>query len=162
MHSDWIELLGLFKKNGVRSLIIGGMAVAFHGHERFTKDIDIWISPDPRNARRVYAALKEFGAPVSRLKPSDFEDTEGFVVIGAEPFRVDILMGPPGVAFDDAWKRRVKSKAGTLFANYVSREDLIALKKAAGRAVDKRDINALLASAPIAKKRTRKKKKKKA
>lgn len=151
MHSDWIDLFELFEKNGVRSLIIGGMAVAYHGHERFTKDVDIWVSPDPENAGRVFASIKEFGAPVARLKASDFEDRDGFVVIGAEPFRVDILMGPPGVEFDDAWRKRIETKIGNVAVNYISRDDLIALKRAAGRPVDKRDIEALKASAPKAK-----------
>lgn len=155
MHAGWIELLGLFERGGVRSLIIGGMAVAFHGHERFTKDIDVWVSPDPENARKVLAALKEFGAPVARLKASDFEDKDSFVVIGAEPFRVDIIMGPPGVSFNSAWKGRVPFTVENVTVNYVSRSHLIALKKAAGRAVDKRDIDALTASRPPAKPKKR-------
>lgn len=101
-----------------------------------------------RTPSRACAALKEFGAPVSRLRPTGFEDADSFVVIGAEPFRIDILMGPPGVAFEDAWRHRVFQKIDGTAINYVCLDDLIALHRAAGRPVDKPVVAALRLFAP--------------
>lgn len=143
MHADWIELCALFAKHGVRYLIIGGNAVAFHGYERFTKDIDFWVRPDPRNARGVYNAAREFGALASSVKKSDFENPDAFVVMGAEPYRVDILMGPPGLDFDQAYANRVVCKRDAVELSYVSVDDLLTLKRAAGRPIDLRDIEML-------------------
>ena len=58
---DFKELLSEFNAHGVRYLIVGGYAVSFHGHPRATKDLDIVISPDPENAKAVFAALAKFG-----------------------------------------------------------------------------------------------------
>ena len=42
---------------------VGGHAVAYYGHPRATKDLDVLVRPTPENAERVYRALASFGAP---------------------------------------------------------------------------------------------------
>ena len=143
MHADWIDLCASLNESGARYLVIGGMAVAFHGFERFTKDLDIWVAPTPDNAKRVIRALREFGAPVARLTAADFEDPGSFVIIGVEPYRVDILMGPPGLEFDAAWPNRQQREIKGALVNFVSLPDLLTLKRASGRPQDKRDVAAL-------------------
>ena len=69
---EFKELLKLFAEHDVRYLIIGGYAVAKYSEPRFTKDLDILISIDSVNAKKVYEALKEFGAPLENLSPDDF------------------------------------------------------------------------------------------
>jgi hypothetical protein len=140
--------LAVFEKNGVRYLIIGGYAVAFHAEPRFTKDCDIWIATDKKNAEAVYKSLVEFQAPLHGVTAEDFEDDDAFFFFGNAPNRVDILMGPPGGDFEASWPRRLATTVQGVTIYYASRDDLISLKKAAGRPVDKRDIKALKASAP--------------
>jgi hypothetical protein len=60
MNSDLIELLQLLKDHKVRYLIIGGQAVILHSEPRFTKGTDLWVEPSPKNAARLFLALKEF------------------------------------------------------------------------------------------------------
>lgn len=143
MYADWIDLFRLLNKHGVRYLVIGGNAVVYHGFERFTKDIDIWVSPDKKNAAKVYKATKEFGVLPSAVKQEDFETPDNFVVMGAEPYRVDIIMGPPGLDFETAYKNRIIDKRGEVKISYISRDNLIVLKKAANRFVDQRDVRML-------------------
>lgn len=143
MHADWIDLFKLLEKHGVRYLVIGGNAVIYHGYERFTKDIDIWVSPDKENAQKIYHAAKEFGVLPSSIKPSDFEEPDNFIVMGAEPYRIDIIMGPPGLDFESAHNRRVIDKREDVEISYICRDDLIVLKKAANRFVDQRDVQML-------------------
>ena len=148
LNSDLIELLAAFEKCGVRYLVIGGYAVGIHAEPRATKDIDLWVGTDRKNAEAVFRALASFGAP-HLSGPAMFQEDDSFYSFGVPPNRVDLLMGPPGkVDFDDAWKRRKIAKVGKVMLNVVSREDLIELKTAAGRPVDKRDIKALRLSAP--------------
>ena len=52
-------------------------------------------------------------------------------------------MGPPGLNFSEAWPRRITKMIDGVEINYVSRDDLIILKQAAGRERDLRDIDAL-------------------
>ena len=47
---------------------LGGHAVAFHGHPRATKDLDVLVRADPDNAAKVYRALAAFGAPLSSFE----------------------------------------------------------------------------------------------
>lgn len=159
LNSDLIDLLAAFERFGVRYLVIGGYAVGFHAEPRYTKDIDFWIATDRANAVAVHAALRQFGAPLHDAGPEVFEDDDAFYFFGEPPNRVDILMGPPGgVQFDAAWARRKTDSVDGVAIHYVSRSDLVALKTAAGRAIDKRDLKALKESDPYpprAKRKTR-------
>ena len=64
---DFKELLKLFEKHKIRYLVVGGYAVMKYSEPRFTKDLDVSIATDQDNANGVYAALKEFGAPLENL-----------------------------------------------------------------------------------------------
>ncbi len=64
LPSNSIDLLAEFGAHGVDYLLIGGQALALHGHPRFTKDADIWLRETPDNLDRAKAALRAFGAPL--------------------------------------------------------------------------------------------------
>jgi len=145
MHSDLIDILRVFNLYKVEYLIIGGYAVVFHAEPRFTKDLDILVRASQENARRVFQALRAFGAPLSGLTEKDFEQERYWYQIGTPPVRVDILMSIDGVKFDDAWARRVESTIGDVCALFISKEDLIIAKTAAGRPQDLLDVEALSA-----------------
>ena len=76
-----------------------------YGYVRATVDLDIWILADAENARRVYAALVEFGAPVAEMKPDDFAEYGMIFQIGAAPCRIDIISKISGVSYLDAVQR---------------------------------------------------------
>ncbi len=153
LNSDLIELFAGFEKNGVRYLIIGGYAVGYHAEPRYTKDCDIWVAANRKNAAAVYRTLSEFGAALQGVTAGDFEDRDAFFSFGAAPNRIDILLSPPGAEFPAAWRRRVSETVAGVPVHFVGKSDLIALKKAAGRPVDKRDIKALTSTAPMPNKR---------
>lgn len=149
LNSDLIDLLAAFEENGVKYLIIGGYAVSFHAEPRYTKVCDFWIATDPANAKAVHKTLKEFGAPLFGTTPKDFQGKDEFFSFGSPPNRIDILMGPPGgIEFDDAWAKRESETVEGVAINYVCREHLIALKRASGRDIDRRDVDTLIASDP--------------
>src|SRR5271169_1348956 len=110
MSSDFSDLLNLFKRCRVRYLIVGGHAVMKYTEPRFTKDLDIWIEASPKNARAVFKALREFGAPLAALSEDDFAKEGFFYQMGRPPTRIDILMSIAGVKFADAWPNRVKTE----------------------------------------------------
>ena len=142
-NSDFKELLNLFKKHKIRYLIVGCYAVMKYSEPRFTKDLDIWIATDPKNANSVYAALKEFNAPLVDLTADDFTQKDYFYQMGRPPLRVDIMMSIPGVEFDEVWKNREIVELNNLKILFISRSDLIIAKKASGRPQDKIDIEKL-------------------
>ncbi len=146
MLSDYAELLSILNAHHVKYLVIGAYAVAIHAQPRATKDLDILVKADPENAQAVFAALAEFGAPLRGLTSADFEEPGPFFRIGREPVGVDILTAIPGVEFDTAWPRRVEDvfdEQTNLRATFISREDLLAAKRAVGRLQDLADVEAI-------------------
>jgi hypothetical protein len=143
VNSDFSDLLNLFNANHVKYLVIGGYAVIQYAEPRYTKDLDIWISVDNENAAAVYKSLKEFGAPLAELTEADFSEEGYFYQMGRPPIRVDILMGIPGMEFDKAWQNHVEVDFDDLIVKFISREDLIAAKKASGRPQDLIDADLL-------------------
>ncbi len=143
MTSDLRELLNFFKKYNVRYLVVGGYAVMKYSEPRYTKDLDLWIATDSENANSVYAALKEFGAPLENLTATNFAQKEYFYQMGKAPLRVDIMMSIPGVEFENAWKNRKVVELNGINVPFISRTDLILAKKASGRPQDKIDVEKL-------------------
>ena len=135
MFDDFKELLSIFNAQKVKYLIVGGYAVSFHAQPRATKDIDVLIKPDADNAKAVLAALANFGAAVEGLTAEDFIERDKFFRMGRAPVMVDIISEISGVDFDQAWQQRVEAvidPQSSLTAFFISREDLIAAKLAAG------------------------------
>jgi len=148
MFDDFKDLLSAFNAANVRYLVVGGYAVSLHAQPRATKDLDILIGTDAENSKAVYLALKGFGAPVGGLSAQDFTEPDNFFRMGAPPVMVDIMPKISGVEFESAWSRRVTVEIdGALLVSFISREDLLAAKIAAGRAQDLADADALRESA---------------
>jgi predicted nucleotidyltransferase len=147
VNSDFSDLLRLFNDNQVRYLVIGGYALIQYTEPRYTRDLDLWISTDAENAQAVYRALRDFGAPLTGLSEADFAQEGYFYQMGAPPIRVDILMGIPGVVFEEAWPRRMEVDFDGLSVPFIGREDLVAAKRAAGRPQDLLDVELLLSPA---------------
>ncbi len=143
VNSDFSDLLRIFNDHNVRYMVIGGYAVVQYTEPRFTKDLDVLMSTDTTNAEAVYNALREFGAPLAGLIPNDFAEEGFFFQMGVPPVRVDILMGIPGIQFEECWKRRVEVDFEGLNVTFISKQDLIASKRAAGRPQDLIDADLL-------------------
>jgi len=143
---DFKELLSIFKKRKIKYLIVGGYAVSLHSQPRTTKDLDLFVSTDARNAREIYDALLEFGAPLGELQPRDFTRPTLVFRMGRAPLLVDVLAEIPGVHFGNAWKKKVEVEidpASGLKAYVISADDLIAAKLASARPRDLADVEAL-------------------
>jgi len=143
VNSDFSDLLRIFNDHNVKYLVIEGYAVVQYAEPRFTKDLDVLISTDVVNAGAVYNALREFGAPLAGLTPKDFAEEGFFFQMGVPPIRVDVLMGIPGVNFEDCWGRRMEVDFDKLKVIFISKQDLIASKRAAGRPQDLIDADLL-------------------
>ncbi len=140
---DFKELLSILAKHKVRYLVVGGYAVMKYTEPRFTKDLDLWIATDPENAEAVFAALREFGAPLKDLAPTDFTQEGYFYQMGNPPFRLDIMMSLPGVTFETAWKDREEAQVEELVIPFISKADLIKTKEASAREQDLIDVKKL-------------------
>lgn len=143
MNRDFVELILAFNDAEVAYLVVGAHALAAHGHVRATKDLDVWVRPDPANATRVYRALAAFGAPLSDLTEEDLAAPGTIFQIGVAPVRIDVLTSIDGVRFEEAWPARVQTTFGGAPVAVLSREHLIQNKRASGRLQDLADIERL-------------------
>ncbi len=143
MTKDFKDLLRALNARGAEYLIIGGHAYSVYTDPRTTKDLDLFIRSDPQNARAVFAALAEFGAPLQGMSPADFADGTTFQ-IGQPPDRIDVLQRIDGVTFEEAWANRLDGMIdGEVPAPIISRADLIRNKLASGRDQDLLDVKKL-------------------
>jgi len=143
VNQDFAEMLSALSEAGAEFLIVGAHALAAHGIVRATGDIDIWVRPTQENAERVMRALVKFGAPLLDLTIEDLTKADTVFQIGVDPSRVDILSGISGVAFDDAWKRRLVLNIEGARVPVLSRVDFVTNKRASGRPKDLLDLELL-------------------
>lgn len=143
MNQDFRDLLRVFNEEKVRYLIVGGYALIKHSEPRYTKDLDLWVSPDIENAKRVFQALSRYGAPVSSMSPDDFTRAGYFFTMGLAPNRIDILFDLTGLSFENAWSHRVCDSIDDVEICFLSRVDLIINKESVGRKQDLADVEKL-------------------
>ena len=139
------ELLRTLNECEVEYLIVGGYAVMKYTEPRYTKDLDVWVGNSSQNSARLYHALARFGAPLTHdgLTPETFTKERVVYQIGVAPVRIDISTHIDGVEFDAAWRSRVESAFFGVPVHFISLDDLIANKRAAGRSGDIEDLKNL-------------------
>lgn len=144
LNPDFKEFLQSLNENEVRYLVVGGYAVAFHGHPRYTKDIDLWIDLDEQNARKVIKALDDFGFGSLNLQPADLLEPDMVIQLGYPPRRIDLLMGLEGATFEECYASRLEEEIGGIRVCFINRDNLARLKRAAGRPQDLADLDNLI------------------
>ena len=143
MDANFRDMLNALSAAGVDFLVVGAHALAAHGRPRATGDLDIWVRAEPDNARRVYVALADFGAPLAGIVPSDFATSDTVYQIGLPPSRIDVLTSLTGLTFAEAWPRRIEVDLAGLRVPLLGRDDLLANKRATGCPQDLADVAAL-------------------
>jgi hypothetical protein len=130
------------RSHDVKYVVIGGIAAIAHGVPRATFDLDILIEATIENATKLLAALEKAGLGTTALTtPRELVERE--ITIFSDRVRIDVQTFTPGLAFEDAWARKITvSYQGQEFF-VASRDDLIASKRAAGREKDLEDVRAL-------------------
>jgi hypothetical protein len=131
-----------FQKNDVKYLVIGGIAAVLYGVPRATFDLDILIESSAENAERLLKAM--IGAGLGTAELTNVDDVLAQeITIFKDRIRLDVQTFTPGIRFEEAWKRRVTMHYKGQKLEVLSRDDLIASKRASGRDVDLEDVRAL-------------------
>lgn len=143
LSKDFKEFIRLLNEHSVRYLLVGGYAVAFHGHPRYTKDLDVWIELSGENAGRILEALDEFGFGTLGLKASDFVEEEQIIQLGYPPNRIDILTTLKGLQFEDCYNARVEVEIQGVHMDFIDIENLKKNKRTTGRPQDLADAENL-------------------
>ncbi|MCB0472604.1 MAG: hypothetical protein KDC56_06055 [Flavobacteriaceae bacterium] len=145
--SNFSEILSAFSRHRVEFMLTGGYAVNFHGYNRSTSDIDLWIKPVETNKPRLIKAIKYLGfskESIDEVRALDFCKPFSFK-IGSDPVDIDIFNHITGVSYSEADKNKVPFVDSdlNLTVYFISLRDLISNKMLTGRTIDKLDVEQL-------------------
>lgn len=145
---DASAILRALSEHAVDYVVIGGVAVQAHGHTRTTQDLDLVPAPGTENAERLVAALTDLRArPVGighSARPQIRLPSQGVLELDTAAGGVDIHITPPGAArYDDVRGRALELEVSGVRIAVAGLDDLIAMKRASGRPIDRSDIVAL-------------------
>lgn len=139
---DFVEFLRLLAEHDVRHVVVGGYAVAHHGHPRATQDLDIAVTTGSDNVERLVRVLVEFGFGEHEVTAALFEPGN-MVRIGNPPLRLELLTELSGLDVARTVERAEMAALAGLHVPVITLSDLRQNKQAAGRAQDLADLEAL-------------------
>jgi len=143
LNQNFREFVGLLNEHEVRYLIVGGHAVAAHGHPRYTDDLDVWVECTPENAHLLVHVLDDFGFSSLGLTENDFSEPDNIIQLGYPPQRNDIVTGLSGVSFKECYPVRERFQHNGLTLAIIGLECLRKNKKAVDRHQDLGDLENL-------------------
>lgn len=143
INKDFREFIELLNKHEVKYLVVGGYAVAFHGHPRYTKDLDVWVWLEEQNAEKIIDVLKDFGFASLQFNREDFLNPDNVIQLGQPPNRIDLLTGLSGVDFKECYGKKNVITVNNLEVNIIDLDSLRRNKKASGRFQDLADLENL-------------------
>ena len=144
LFQDFKDLLAEFARFEVKFVLLGGYAVAFYGHPRTTKDIDLLVELSDENRAALAEALAAFGAPTNVVEAAQTLAATQVLYFGVAPKRVDILAGASGIDdFDAVFDNATRTHIDGVQVRVIAIDDLIRNKRAAGRAKDLDDAEKL-------------------
>ena len=142
MIGNHIKAYRSLNRNRVKYLVIGGLAANLYGVPRATKDMGLFIQPTLKNCQKLLKALIEAGFGTAYLTtPEGVLQKE--VTIFEDYVRLDILLKPKGLSFDEVWTRRSAVTIQGTEVKFLSLDDLIKSKLATGRKADLEDVRIL-------------------
>jgi hypothetical protein len=140
LTKDSREFIECLRSNKVEFLIVGAVAVSWHGFPRYSGDIDFFVRPGRENALRVMAALGQFGFGKLGIALDDLSAEDRVIQLGVEPNRIDLMTSISGVSFDEAWQTHVPAMLDGVAVQLIGRDALIQNKQASGRPKDLIDL----------------------
>ncbi len=149
-----MRVLRALQHRAVDFVVIGGVAATLQGATRVTYDLDVTPSAERANLQRLAVALHDLGA---RIYVNDAVESLEFPFDAAslaraeiwnlitDAGRLDVLLAPGGAPSYDAMAKAASrfEVADELTIAVASIDDLIRMKQAAGRDVDRQDVRDL-------------------
>jgi hypothetical protein len=143
---DILSLWRSLQNNDVKYIMIGGFATSFHGYNRATAYIDIWILDTIENRKNFRKALMEQGSgDYDVIETMDFIPgwTDFQLNFG---FKLDVMTSVKGlenIGFDECFKFAVVAEIQNIKVRFLHLNHLITCKKATGRPKDLLDVEEL-------------------
>ena len=153
----FLPVIDAFNREKVSYVVVGGLAVVLHGHTRLTTDVDLVVGLDEANASKAVEIVSRLGyQPRVPVNPKGFADSKeralwikdkGLLVFSFynkdNPLiGIDFFVDYP-MEFSGLLSRSIIKDLGGIPIRISSIEDLIAMKKKAGRPKDLEDVRVL-------------------
>ena len=148
LSRDLREFIECLNSNEVEYLVVGSLAVSWHGFPRYSADVDFPIRPSRANAERLLRAIAQFGFGSFDISAAGLTVPGKVIQLGYEPNRIDLMTSVTGVTFDDAWEDRCPGDLDGLPVNFIGHSSLLRNKDATGRAKDRIDAEELRKQKP--------------
>lgn len=154
----YLDLFSALQRHHVDYVLIGGLAISIHGIERATMDIDVTVAMTAENLSALVSMANQLGmqpvlpVPLEALKDTALLDVwhrernmQAFALQmpGRAGLTLDILIRPP-VDFQQLKQNAVIFDVADVPVIVASIDDLIAMKRAAGRPIDLADVEHLM------------------
>ena len=140
---DLREFVECLNSNGIEYLVVGALAVSWHGYPRYSADIDFFVRASAPNGARVLHTIQQFGSGSLGLTLDDFTAPARVIQLGHEPNRIDLMTSISGVSFEEAWQTRVPGDIDGVPVQFIGRDALLRNKVASGRGKDRIDVEEL-------------------
>lgn len=126
-------------------MLVGGYAVIYHGYNRTTGDLDVWVNPTKENYLRLTKAFGAFGMGVFDMTLEKFlaEGHYDVFTFGRPPVCIEILTAVKGLVFDDSYQLSMERDFDGIKVRMIDIRDLLIAKRSANRAKDIDDIEHL-------------------
>ena len=148
LTKDLREFVECLNANQVEYMIVGALAVSWHGFPRYSADIDFFLRSSQMNAERVLKSIRQFGFASLDITIEDLLTPGRVIQLGHEPNRIDLISAISGVEFEEAWSTRVRGHLDGIDVNFIGREELLRNKASTGRPKDRIDLEELLKQNP--------------
>ena len=140
---EFREFLECLNRAEVEYLLVGGYAVNYYGHHRFTEDIDFWIAVSDENFTKLLAAIRQFfGDDIPGLNMNFLKHNES-LYLGRVPDKIEVFQNASGLTFSQVYPRRVETTLEGVPVKIISLADLRANKRASARHKDLADLENL-------------------
>jgi len=140
----FVRICSLLNKFEVDFIVIGGLAVVYHGFPRTTADADFWYKPTTENFNKIIKAFEAFGVDTTELSRLVFDPKKSFLRIPSLGIRAEFLPEIPGLnSFDEARSRASRLDLDGISVHVLSYDDLLKNKATVGRPKDIQDIEEL-------------------
>ena len=140
------EIIRVFDDNQIDYALCGGLAVAIHGHIRFTQDIDLIILPEDLEKAKDVLKITGYNLPSGIIPFKQKDGTSREILrlskaMGKDLYTLDLMLCTGSL--EDIWKDREVIETENQEFKVVSKSGLITMKREAGRNKDLLDIEEL-------------------
>ncbi len=142
LAEDLLEFWSKLNKNNVRYIMVGGLATRFHGYNRATDDLDLWLEDTLENRKNLRKTFKELDyGDYSSLETMQF--VPGWTTFYAAGIELDIMTAMKGLehlSFDECYALSAVANLNDVAVRFLHINHLIENKKVVNRPKDQLDV----------------------